>query len=237
MTLVGKRPEVIVMETFLICGGDRTERHTTPGQVFVTSDWHLGHGQHRPTEPPRGIIKHMNRPFSCAGEMDQAIIERCNERVGEDDWLIYLGDLFFARQSSTGAQEAMATSYLARLRCPNVVFLWGNHDDHLRGSSRFRALFRGVHERIELRLRGQSYICDHYPLAAWNRSFHGSRCLYGHCHGRLDDPSFPGFDPALLRLDVGVDSHDFYPLDFDQIERLMQPKEAARKQRYGSGGV
>jgi calcineurin-like phosphoesterase family protein len=225
------------METFLISGGDRTERFSTPGQVFVTSDWHLNHGQSRPTDPPRGIILHCNRPFVSAGEMDQTIIDRCNERVGEDDWLLHLGDLFFARRSSIPAQEEQATQYLTRLRCRNIVFVWGNHDDHLRGSQRFRALFRRIHSRVEIRLRGQTYVCDHYPLASWNKSFHGSRCLYGHCHGRLDDPRFPGHDPASLRLDVGVDSHDFWPLDFDQIERLMQPKELARKERYSGGGV
>jgi calcineurin-like phosphoesterase family protein len=225
------------MDAFLIIGDDHSEHYHTPGQVFVTSDWHLGHGQSRPTDPPAGIIKFMRRPFSCASAMDQAIIERCNDRVGEDDWLLFLGDLFFAKRANREAQEAVAEGYLSRLRCRNIVLVWGNHDEHLRGSARFRSLFLRAHSRIELRYRGQTYVCDHYPLAAWNKSFHGSRCLYGHCHGRLDSPTFPGFDPACLRLDVGVDSHDFQPLDFDQIERLMRPKEEARKSRYRDGGV
>jgi len=49
----------------------------------------------------------------------------------------------------------------------------------------------------------------HYPLRSWNRAFHGSWSLFGHCHGTLW--------PQGSSIDVGVDSWEMKPVHFDQI--------------------
>ena len=50
------------------------------------------------------------------------------------------------------------------------------------------------------------------------RSHHGAWHLYGHSHGNLPDT------PTSLSMDVGVDTHDFRPWHFDEINLLMTEK-------------
>jgi hypothetical protein len=49
-------------------------------------------------------------------------------------------------------------------------------------------------------------------------SHHGAWHLYGHSHGNLPDT------PTSLSMDVGVDTHDFQPWHFDEINLLMTEK-------------
>ena len=46
---------------------------------------------------------------------------------------------------------------------------------------------------------------------------------YGHSHGNLPD------EPLALSLDVGVDTHEFRPWHFDEIQSVMQAKAQARE--------
>ena len=51
--------------------------------VFFTSDHHFGH---------QNIIRHCQRPFGGAAEMDEELIRRWNERVRPGDEVYHLGD-------------------------------------------------------------------------------------------------------------------------------------------------
>jgi len=44
--------------------------------------------------------------------------------------------------------------------------------------------------------------------------------LYGHSHGKLPAPD------TSLSMDVGVDTHDFRPWHFDEIQDRMKAKSA-----------
>ncbi len=55
----------------------------------------------------------------------------------------------------------------------------------------------------------------HYPMREWNQCKRGSWHLFGHVHGRLDHA------PLGYSLDVGVDTHDFRPWTFDEIEAVF----------------
>jgi len=52
----------------------------------------------------------------------------------------------------------------------------------------------------------------------------GAWQLYGHSHGNLAD------DPLSLSMDVGVDTHDFRPWHFEEVQAAMQAKAIAREQ-------
>ena len=78
--------------------------------LFFTSDEHLGHFN---------IIKHCNRPFSSALEMDSTIIERFNARVCPEDTVYHLGD-FVWHEPHEGMQ-------LKRLNGHHKL-VPGNHD-------------------------------------------------------------------------------------------------------------
>jgi RHS repeat-associated protein len=65
----------------------------------------------------------------------------------------------------------------------------------------------------------------YYERRSKNRPHHvrGAWHLYGHSHGNLPD------DPLALSMDVGVDSHDFRPWHFDEIQAVMKGKADARQ--------
>jgi calcineurin-like phosphoesterase family protein len=58
-------------------------------------------------------------------------------------------------------------------------------------------------------------------MRVWNRSYHETWHLHGHSHGDLPDI------PTSLSMDVGVDTHDFRPWHFDEINLLMIEKAEA----------
>jgi len=53
-------------------------------------------------------------------------------------------------------------------------------------------------------------------MRVWRSDFRGSWHLYGHSHGNLTDLE------DRLCFDIGVDSHDFYPLSYDEIKAIMK---------------
>jgi len=61
-------------------------------------------------------------------------------------------------------------------------------------------------------------------MRVWPHSGRGSWQLYGHSHGNLPD------DPLSLSMDVGVDSHDFSPWRFEEVQAIMKAKTTAREQ-------
>ena len=86
-----------------------------------------------------------------------------------------------------------------------------------------RGLFNQEHDMYTIRIhdRGESksIVLCHYAMKIWNKSHHGVWHLYGHSHGTLPD------DPYSMSFDVGVDCHDFKPLGFDDIKKIMDKKK------------
>jgi calcineurin-like phosphoesterase family protein len=64
-------------------------------------------------------------------------------------------------------------------------------------------------------------VLDHYPMAGWNRAFHGAVHLHGHVHGRFDNSD-------LRRFDVGIDSIGVEPIResvlIDRALKIDPPK-------------
>ena len=80
-------------------------------QVFFISDTHFGHGN---------VIKYSKRPFSCADEMDEAMIAAWNAVVKPGDRIYHLGDFSFHRPEK-------GQKILSRLSGQKFL-LAGNHD-------------------------------------------------------------------------------------------------------------
>lgn len=147
------------------------------------------------------IIRYCNRPFETLEEMDQELIKRHNEVVSPKDTVYHLGDFCFSKTKSEAYQK-----YINKLNGANI-FIRGSHDYWLPKNHRMI---------IEKKINNVYITMCHYAMRVWPRSHYGSWHLYGHSHGKLDTPG--------KTLDVGVDSHDFYPVSFDKIVQIMKDK-------------
>lgn len=53
--------------------------------IYFIADTHFGH---------ENVIRFCSRPFSCAAEMDEALIKNWNRRVCGHDTVYIVGDMF-----------------------------------------------------------------------------------------------------------------------------------------------
>jgi len=65
-------------------------------------------------------------------------------------------------------------------------------------------------------------------MRVWNKSHHGAWHLYGHSHGTLPD------DKNSLSFDVGVDCHNFTPINFEQVSAIMKKKNFKPIDHHGA---
>lgn len=154
--------------------------------LWLTSDLHLGHDN---------IIKHSNRPFANADEMDEVLIANWNNLVQPDDDILVLGDFFLGN-------PIRIPKIMARLN-GGVHLLRGNHDKWLRNKG-MASYFASVERLAEIRVfdpetgKHQPITLCHYALRTWKQSHYGSWNLHGHSHGTLP--------PIGRQMDVSVDA-------------------------------
>jgi calcineurin-like phosphoesterase family protein len=145
--------------------------------------------------------------------MDNAICERVNACAKPNDILYFLGDFCL------GGPERV-TAYRKRLACRTIHFIEGNHD---RTARKVQHLFSSWNLLSEVHVAKQRIGLCHYAMRVWPHHAQGAWHLYGHSHGNLPD------EPLALSLDVGVDTHEFRPWHFDEIQAVMQLKAVARE--------
>lgn len=92
-------------------------------KIWVTSDQHFGHAN---------IIKYCSRPFASVYQMNAALLAAWNDRVGDDDIVIQLGDLTFAKpQAYDPDLHSTRTDWIVNAISSlkgRIVFVPGNHD-------------------------------------------------------------------------------------------------------------
>ena len=160
--------------------------------VFFTSDTHFSH---------IAILKYCNRPFASVEEMNEKLIANWNSVVKSGDVVYHMGDFAWGNAEKVAAvfNRLNGHKYLVE----------GNHDDR----TVKRLSWEWVKESYELRYGDKSYILSHYPHRSWNKSFHGARHLFGHCHGTLK--------PWGWSFDAGVDCWDYTPISIEQVEETV----------------
>lgn len=175
-------------------------------QLFFTSDHHFGHAN---------IIKYCDRPFENVEAMNRVMIERWNEKVAPEDEVYHLGDFgmsYATRQIGDILDQLNGTKYL----------IMGNHEgaalNHRNKFKWLRHYYELKVEDPETKLGFQRIILFHYALRTWRGAYRGNWHLYGHSHGNLPDLE------DQLCFDIGVDSHDFYPLSYKEVKAIMQAK-------------
>lgn len=162
---------------------------------FFTADEHYGHAN---------VIRFNDRPFTDVNDMNEGLIERFNQKVGDsqNNLTIHCGDFSWAKKYRD------AKRIIDRLNGQHV-FLMGSHDVWLKNSPH--------HEIWERRINGQSVICCHYSMRVWAKSHYGSWHCFGHSHGNLES-----FGKSW---DVGVDNNNYEPVSFDELVVIMDRLE------------
>jgi calcineurin-like phosphoesterase family protein len=166
-------------------------------KTWFTADTHFGHAR---------ILEYCKRPFKDEHEMEEVILERFNQVLHKGDLLYHLGDVSW----STYPLER----FFHKLNTKAVHLILGNHD-RLK-SSEYSKFCQWVGTYKHIIVNKTSLELFHYPMRSWNGKGHGAFQLYGHCHGNL-----PGIDK---QLDVGVDTHEFYPYEFEEIYQILKDK-------------
>lgn len=180
--------------------------------IFFTSDLHLGHAN---------IIKYCDRPFSSVEEMDEALIRNWNDKITDSDDVYILGDFAF----HGGVAKA------GRLKGRKHLVI-GNHDLRWLKAYREAGVFEWMKDYHELKLKPpvvqerQMIVMFHYSMRVWNKSHHGSWHLFGHSHGNL-----AGLGKSF---DIGVDSHNYTPLSFDELKVKMDALEFKAVDHHGN---
>ncbi|MCA9534063.1 MAG: metallophosphoesterase family protein [Polyangiales bacterium] len=162
--------------------------------TFFTSDTHFGH---------KRICELAGRPFANVKAMDEALVRNWNATVGADDQVFHLGDFSFHGADATRA-------LLARLN-GHVRLVTGNHDRHM--SAHTLGLFERVDALTTVKIGERKVVLCHFPIESWDGMHKGALHFHGHSHGSLG---------RLLRgrLDVGVDCHDYRPIEASEAIRI-----------------
>jgi len=166
---------------------------------YFSADTHFGH---------TNIIKHCNRPFKTADDMNDVMLTNINDMVGEDDTYWHLGDFAWGDP----------WPFLNAIRCKDIRIIIGNHDKHRRKQledAHTRGRIKLHHGYLDTKIDGQFLTMCHFPMLSWQASFHRSWHLYGHVHGTIDKP-------RLRSMDVGVDAHDFCPISWTYICEFIE---------------
>ena len=173
----------------------------TSGQVWVWSDLHLGHDN---------IIGYANRPFADAAAMDDALYASWLDTVGEDDTLLFVGDLAMRRALSddTWARVKSGAGSVKHL-------VLGNHD--LTGSGELRVSGFDLISSVACIEGDPPIICTHLPLKSLPEGWVN---VHGHTH---DDPPRPS-----PHINVSVEQLDYAPVALDRLRILARELVNAR---------
>lgn len=183
----------------------------TNHKIWFTSDIHFSHKSliTRPKVRPK---------WESVEEMDAAIIKNWNERVAFRDEVYILGDVAIC--SAKRADE-----FLGQLNGRKYLIA-GNHDKGLIKKAEFNQHFEWIKDLYTVKIqdpdapRGvQRIVLFHYAMLIWDQAHYGAWHLHGHSHGNLK------VDLSVKRLDVGMDCHDFFPIDYTTIKQTMKYRD------------
>lgn len=162
-------------------------------KIFFTADHHFGH---------ENILTYCpNRKFANIEHHDATLIQVWNERIKPSDWVYHVGDFGF---------DADYNCFILKRLMGNKVLITGNHDKKTVKNKEFYSYWKKVHNtyhEIEVNFEGKMVlvVLCHYPLATWNKFFHGSFHLHGHVHSTPENQKIP---KMKHRKDIGVDSRE-----------------------------
>jgi len=190
---------------------------------FFTGDTHF---------KEEGVIIRSNRPFIDIEEHDKVLIANWNSVVTPNDDVYHLGDFAynpFYRNSSKDTEDKAYETFAAILEQLNgrIHWIYGNHDPIKKKNlmSALKQYFVWTGTQLEISIRdedlerkNQKIVLHHCPWEDWYNKESSSWQLHAHTHNKLPDR------PDLLRIDVGVDCHNYTPVSYEQLKEKMSYK-------------
>ena len=173
---------------------------------IFSSDLHFYHDN---------VIKHANRPFVNAQEMNEALVRNWNGRVNASDDIYIFGDV--TMKGATYANEI-----LGQLN-GNKYLIKGNQDRFTDQQSLDKSLFIWIKDYHEFNVGKDQFILFHYPIEEWNGFFRGSFHLHRHQHNH-EDYNYKNRKKGLRRYDVGVDANQMAPVSLEEIFAFFELK-------------
>lgn len=154
-------------------------------RVWFWADTHFHH---------RNIIDFCGRPFGSVEEMNDEMVRRWNERVGERGEIFFLGDFGFS-------SKVRETFPLLKGKKHLII---GNHDEK-QGKHVLSVGWDSVSHLRVVKWEGKRIVLCHYPIESWPGMHRGWYHFHGHSHGSLR---------RLLkrRLDVGFEPYPSGPV-------------------------
>ena len=169
---------------------------------FFTADLHLN---------SHVLVDRHVRPFASIDEMNDALIGAINDRGGEDDLLIHVGDIIQYGNDREWPGEKVKPSEFIRRMNPTFVNVKGNHDANNEVMSACNDMRTYLGNRYSVSV-------GHYPSnnpKARGTFRKGDVHLCGHVHGAWRH--FVDFDNKVLNVNVGVDTWDYRPVSEDEL--------------------
>ena len=144
------------------------------------------------------------RPFGSVEEMDEALIVRWNEVVGEEDTVYLVGDVGY-----NGGH--VPCRILERLK-GHKHLIRGNHDTGFEDAPLLYRYFESVTDFLEIDDGDQHIFLSHYPILFEKRNGY---MIHGHLHRSGQFREILQQMPRMLN--AGVDINDFRPVTLEQL--------------------
>jgi len=174
--------------------------------IYFTSDLHIGHDKDFLYEP---------RGFKNIKDHDLTIVNNWNSVVTDDDDIYILGDLTLEDYDN-------GLSKLKLLKGKKHIII-GNHDTNFRVEL-YKELTDDINYADLVKYGKYQFYISHYPTHTGNKDKHMSTQLinlYGHTHQKTN---FYNNDPFMYH--VGLDSHNNFPVEIDEIISDIQKKKS-----------
>lgn len=191
-------------------------------KLFFTSDTHFGHSNICRATTTWKDSDDLTRDFPSLDAMNDALVNGINNKVGENDILVHLGDWSF------GGFENIQ-KFRDRIVCKNIHLILGNHDHHIMNNREdIGDLFLSVNHYSYItivrpsKIKGEKhdklrFVLCHFPIASWHDMNQGVVHLHGHVHLPPHHRIAEG-----RAMDVGVDGNNLEPLSLDEVLTLMR---------------
>ena len=177
-------------------------------RLFFTADTHFNH---------TNMLKFCDRPFADVEEMNETIIARWNQVVGEEDHVFHLGDF-------CQGGPAEWTRLLDQLN-GKIHLIVGNHD--------LKNLRQGYIKRFEevvmqqwIEVEDKMIYLNHYPYLCFDGGYKPNVWqLFGHVHTRENNTGLDAERLAYLyptQYDVGVDNNGFAPVSYQEVKQIIE---------------